>query len=122
MPIIDVTVVGSVAPKAHPTLAQRLADAAAVALGSRPAGTWVRLHFLPSEHYAENAPEAYTPPQPVFIEVLRHVVPTGDLLKAEVEALTKSVASACGRPPAHVHVLYSPDARGRLAFGGNLVD
>ena len=122
MPILDVTVVGALAPEHHPNLARRLADAAGVALGSRPAATWVRLHHLPADQYGENAPPAYVPPLPVFVEVLPADLPTGDLLAAEIEGLTNAVAAACGRPAANVHVLYQPPARGRLALGGTLLE
>ena len=98
------------------------ADAAAVALGSPPAATWVRLHPLAAEHYAENAPAAYEPPPPVFIELLALDMPTGDLLAAEVEGLTNAVAGVCGRPSSDVHLLYRPAARGRFALGGRLLE
>lgn len=122
MPILDVTIVGALEPEYHTNLARRLADASAVALGSRPAGTWVRLHHLPADQYAENAPPAYVPPPPVFVEVLSADQPMGALLAAEVEGLTNAVAVACGRSVGQVHILYQPSARGRLALGGKLLE
>jgi phenylpyruvate tautomerase PptA (4-oxalocrotonate tautomerase family) len=119
MPILEIEIVGE--PGAERAgLAQRLADAAGRALGSRPRGTWVRLWWLPHDHYAENGGE--DGPRPVFVSVIERDVPPPPELAPRVRALTRAIAEACGRPDENVHVLYQAPARGRMAFGGALVD
>jgi phenylpyruvate tautomerase PptA (4-oxalocrotonate tautomerase family) len=118
MPIVDVEIVGleSVASD----LAGRLADMAEQVFGSPPASTWVRVRLLPRHHYAENGTQTPDGWHSVFVTVLKARRPTGAALDAEVRALTEGVASICGRPPENVHILYEPDAQGRIAFGGRL--
>ena len=118
MPIIDVEIVTS--ESLDGGLAARIADMAAEVFGGPPASTWVRVRALPLEHYAENgvaAPEGW---RSVFVTVRKAQRPTGLALEAEVRALTEGVARVCGRPVENVHILYEPDAQGRIAFGGRL--
>jgi hypothetical protein len=56
----------------------------------------------------------------VFVTVLKAQRPTGSALEAEVRALREGVSRVCGRAVENVHVLYEPDAQGRIAFGGSL--
>lgn len=119
MPIVDVELVGDDDPPS--ALTQRLADALGVALSSRPQGTWVRVRRLERSGYAENAGVA-ADEHPVFVTVLERVRPTGQDLRDRIAGVTAAVAEVTGRDPAHVHVLYDADARGRLAFGGDLVE
>jgi phenylpyruvate tautomerase PptA (4-oxalocrotonate tautomerase family) len=115
MPIVDVELVG--APAAD-GLAQRLADEIGVALASPPGKTWVRVHTLSSARYAENGGNA---PQPVFVTILSSAPPEGEVLDQRLARVTGIVARLTERDPHHVHVLYEPSARGRIAFGGRLV-
>ena len=119
MPIVDVELVGD--GDLPLRLTQRLADALGEALSSRPQGTWVRVRRLDRSGYAENAGAA-DDVHPVFVTVLERVRPTGQDLGDRIAAVTAAVAEVTGRDPAHVHVLYDADARGRLAFGGDLVE
>ncbi len=121
MPILDVEIVGPLDGAIEDGLAARLADAAAAVLDpDRPQGTWVRLHYLPIERYAENAGGPLEGTLPVFVSVLKAAPPQGDALDREVRALTEAVAEACDRQAEHVHVLYETPAAGRIAFGGEL--
>ena len=118
MPIVDVEIITS--ESLDGSLAARIADMAAQVFGGPPASTWVRLRSLPQEHYAENgtaSPEGW---RSVFVTVRKAQRPTGSALEAEVRALTEGVARVCGRPVENVHILYEPDAQGRIAFGGRL--
>ena len=118
MPILDVEIVTS--ESLGGGLAARIADMAAQVFGGPPASTWVRVRSLPQEHYAENgtpSPEGW---HSVFVTVLKAQRPAGLALEAEVRALTEGVARVCGRPVENVHILYEPDAQGRIAFGGSL--
>ena len=56
----------------------------------------------------------------MFVTVRKAQRPTGPALEAEVRALTEGVARICGRQVENVHILYEPDAQGRIAFGGRL--
>ena len=122
MPILDVQVVGELSAPVRAGLAGRLAEGAAEVLGSRPAGTWVKLTFLPRADYAENGGGPDASIAPVVVRLLLRVVPEGEALAAQAHALTLTIAAACGRSPEDVHVLYEPAAAGRIAFGGQLVE
>jgi phenylpyruvate tautomerase PptA (4-oxalocrotonate tautomerase family) len=118
MPIVDVEIVGP--EPEEDGLAARLADMAGQVFESPPSGTWVRVRLLPRHFYAEShnpAPEGW---RSVFVTVLKAQRPSGPALEAEVRALAEGVARVCGRPVENVHVLYEPDAHGRIAFGGHL--
>lgn len=122
MPILDVQLVGDVPGPERAGLARRLAEGAAEVLGSRPAGTWVKVSFLPRADYAENGGGPDASIAPVFVRLLLRVVPEGDARAAQAQALTLTIAAACARSPDDVHVLYEPAAAGRIAFGGQLVE
>lgn len=118
MPIVDVEIVTS--ESLDGGLAARIADMAAQVFGGPPASTWVRVRPLPQEHYAENGTAFPVGWRSVFVTVLKAQRPTGPALEAEARALTEGVARICGRPFENVHILYEPDAQGRIVFGGSL--
>ena len=118
MPIVDVEIVGS--ESVDNGLAARLADMAGQVFESPPSSTWVRVRLLPQHFYAENqsaTPEGW---RAVFVTVLKAERPVGAALESEVRALTEGIARVCGRPPESIHILYEPDAKGRIAFGGRV--
>ncbi len=119
MPILDVQLVGAAPPPAD--LAQRIADAAGDVLSSRPQGTWVRVQCLDPTAYAENGGAA-AGVQPVFVGVLLAQRPEPSLLSPMARRLADTIAEICDRPAENVHILFEPDARGRIAFGGDLVE
>jgi phenylpyruvate tautomerase PptA (4-oxalocrotonate tautomerase family) len=96
-------------------LAQTIANAAARVFGSPPAGTWVRLWPLSPGAYAENG--TATPPPAVFVHVLARRASIPDRERCATE-LAASLAACIGRPREHVHVIFEPDAEGRVYFGG----
>ena len=116
MPILDVEIVGGT-PAAG--LAQQIADDAGEVLGAAAGKVWVRVRTLGTESYAENRAEA---PRPVFVRVLASAPPEGEARKSAVAGITAAVAKRTGRPPENVHVLFEPAAKGRIAFGGRLVE
>ena len=120
MPILEIEVVGELAPGKRDGLAGRLAEETGRVLGSRPQGTWVRLRELAREDYAENGGGPPEGVLPVFVRVLMAEVPAGEALARLARDLTTAVAEACGRAPEDVHVLFEPPAHGRIAFGGQL--
>jgi len=120
MPILEVEIVDQPAAPSIAGAAQRLADAAATALGTGPGRTWVRLRRLGRGEYAENGGPLPAELAPVFVHVLEAAPPSGDELADRVAGLTRAIAEALERDASQVHVLYEPPAAGRIAFGGEL--
>jgi phenylpyruvate tautomerase PptA (4-oxalocrotonate tautomerase family) len=123
MPILDVEPVQAAHTALDPTLAHRLADAAAAVFGSAPGRVWARLRLrpLPATQYAENGVVVAADTLPVFVTVLHAQPPQGDARAQEAAALTAAIARVFGRADERVHVLYAAAAAGRQAFGGRLV-
>ncbi len=118
MPILEVELVRAPDEVVAPELAATLADAAGRVFETGPGRTWVRLRTLEAQHYAENGG---TGARPVFVSVL-----LADALPRETRALKAReladvVGAACNRAADRVHVLFEPSARGRIAFGGELL-
>ena len=120
MPILDVEMVVEADESIDDGLARRLADAAGAVFGAAPGRTWVRLRTLPASRYAESGG---APPgvRPVFVAILKSTRPEGETLRDETLQLTQAIAAVCDRPAENVHVLWLPDAKKRMAFGGRLV-
>ena len=118
MPIVDVELI---AGSAHPDAAatQALADALGDVFEAAPGKVWLRMRALPAGQYAENRAAA---PSPVFVRVTASAPPEGERLRQRIAAITQAVARATGRPAENVHVEFMPAARGRIAFGGRLVE
>lgn len=120
MPILDVEIVGSIPNDVAQGLAERMAEAAAGVLGSRPQSTWVKLRFLAEEEYAEDGGGPPEGVKPVLVSVLQANVQEGSRLAEQASRLTEAIAGACGRPATNVHIIFEPAAAGRIAFGGKL--
>ena len=120
MPILEVEVVLRPGEALPAGLAQELADCAGNIFGSTPGGTWVKVRALAGEQYAENggAPQGV---YPVVVSVLKARLPPAGTMQAEISGLTALIAWACARPPENVHIVYQPAGRGRVAFGGKLI-
>lgn len=121
MPIVDIEVVAAPSTASVGTTPADVADALGTVFGSAPGRTWVRFRSLDSAFYAENHSAVDATALPVFVTVLHAHMPDGDVLAAEVQAITRAVAACLARPPECVHVQYAPEAAGRQAFGGTLV-
>ena len=122
MPIVDIEIVGDVTGSHAADCAQALADEAARVFGSPPASTWVRVHSLARDSYAENGVAVPPTDMPVFVTVLKRQVPERAELMREITTLTQGIARIVGRSPGRVHVEYAAAAAGRMAFGGTLVE
>lgn len=120
MPILEIEIVLQPGESLPSSLAQKIADHAAAVFGSPPGNTWVRLRAIPEAQYAENGS---IPPGvfPVFVTILKAVLPEPHVLQQELDQLTRTLAEACARPKENVHILYLPPGAGRVAFGGRLV-
>jgi phenylpyruvate tautomerase PptA (4-oxalocrotonate tautomerase family) len=121
MPILDVEPVLDALSLIDPTLAQRIADAAALVFGSAPGRIWVRLRPLPAAQYAENSAAVDEGEWPVFVAVLHAHPPEGDARAQEAAALTDAIARAFACAPERVHFQCAPSGAERQAFGGRLV-
>ncbi len=117
MPIVDVELITGDEPE--PGLAGRLAEEIGRALAAAEGTTWVRLRLLPPEHYGESGPFG-DDVRPVFVTIMAYERPAGDELRRTVAEVTATVAALTGHAGDNVHVIYTPDARGRVAFGGEL--
>jgi len=122
MPIVSIEIVEDAesAPLASATV-QSLADALGELFGSDTAGTWVKVHTLPRTHYAENGRLLDTSTRPVMVEIIKADIADIPQLTGEATAISSLVAQQLGRPQQNVHVIYQAGARGRIAFGGELV-
>lgn len=120
MPIIDVEITYRGTLPDDSSMAQRLADAAGEVLGTVPGRTWVKVRYLPGQNYAENGG---TPDDmaPIFVSVL--LGRGSELTDRSKSALALAVAIArvVDRSADSVHILFEPDAIGRIAFGGKLL-
>jgi len=122
MPILNIQVVKPESQPAYPaTRIQLLADELGEILKSGPANTWVRLEYLDSGQYAENCGKPDSEDWPVFVEIIKYSLPDEESLSTESKLVTKAVAETLDRPEFNVHVIYQPEGRGRVAFGGKLV-
>ena len=104
-----------------PRQMQSLADALGELFGSQPSGTWVRARQQQRGYYAENMIEFSPELRPVIVEVLKSELESGKTLAVEAATICAVVARILGRRTENVHVIYEPAARGRVAFGGQLV-
>lgn len=120
MPIVDIEIVAD--RKLAPGLATRLAYALAPIFGGPANGTWVKVRHLEVGDYAEGDGGPSGEVRPVFVTILKADPPAGDELAEEVGKVVEAVAAACEHPVENVHVIYESAGRGRVAFGGNLID
>jgi phenylpyruvate tautomerase PptA (4-oxalocrotonate tautomerase family) len=120
MPILTVEIVARLEEEWDADFAQQLAHRAGEIFASSAGGTWVKVHFIPHEQYAENSQEPVAL-HPVFVSILKANLPDKDGMAKEVRQLTTAVAQLCQRPPENVHIIYLPAGNGRVAFGGRIV-
>ena len=105
---------------AHETL-QLLADEIGEVFQSGAAATWVKVDYIPFEQYAENREALRDDARPTLVHVLKYKIPDQERLAQEAKELACIVANALLRPERHTHIIYEPDGKGRVAFGGLLV-
>lgn len=100
---------------------QEIADDLGALFGSQPSGTWVKVRRHSRHHYAENDIVLDPDLNPVIVEILKADIDDTQALAIEAAAVCSIVARTLDRDTDHVHVIYLPSARGRVAFGGRLV-
>lgn len=120
MPIVDVEIVLKPEETIRDSMVRELADQLGEIFDSSKNGTWVKVHDIPSDHYAENGGKEEGV-YPIFVSVLKSRLPHPDEMQKEVDAITGTVATVCHRSAGLVHVIYLPEGKGRVAFGGKIV-
>ncbi len=119
MPILEIEIVLHPGEILMSDLAAQLANAGARILQSQPRGTWVKLKSLDSVQYAENDSGSGLDFYPVFVKVLKYRLEQ-DRTAYEADQLAEAIGLLCSRPKENVHVIFEPEGRGRVAFGGKL--
>ena len=120
MPIVEIEIVLKPNEIIQGITVEELADQLGKIFNSPKGTTWVKVHELERSRYSENGG---TPAGvfPVFVSVLKSILPGMDEMQKEVEMITGAVARICRRPSGNVHIIYLPEGRGRVAFGGKIV-
>jgi phenylpyruvate tautomerase PptA (4-oxalocrotonate tautomerase family) len=120
MPIIDVEIVLRANESIREELVSELVDELGEIFHSSPGETWIKVHPLSADQYAENGgkPDGI---HPIFVTVMKSKLPSIEEMQKEVARITGVIAQICGRPSDNVHVIYQPAGRGRVAFGGKIV-
>lgn len=121
MPILDVEVVVRPGESWSKDRTKELANRAGEIFDA-PAGTvWVKVRIIESKFYAESGTEIESGSYPVFVSILKARRPSYEAMLDEIASLTSAFAEICNRPTENVHLFYSPEASGRVAFGGRIV-
>jgi hypothetical protein len=119
VPIVDVRIVVEDGAAEAPGSIRALADALAAVFGAGPGRVWLRAELLHRSRYAENGGEVGA--MPVFVAVTHADLPEPPALAKEARAVAEAVAAWSGRATDVVHLEYQPPGRGRVAFGGHLL-
>jgi phenylpyruvate tautomerase PptA (4-oxalocrotonate tautomerase family) len=117
VPILDVEIVKGEESQLDSTLAQKLAEAAGVALGLGSARVWIKLRAISRENYAENG--VALEELPVFVSILMKQHKLIDLSTVALD-LANAFGKVLNRPTEKIHILFQPECAGRIAFGGKL--
>ena len=120
MPIVDVEIVLRPGEAIRKEIASDLANELGEVFQTQPSQTWVKVHAMPADRYAENG-GTRDGIYPIFVSIIKSKLPTSEEMQEEVEKITGAVAQICGRSSENVHVIYQPEGRGRVAFGGKIV-
>ena len=122
MPIVTIELLEDTPVAAVDTATlQALGDDLGALFDSEPGGTWVRLEPVPRSAYVENGQALTAAVRPAFVRVLKADIGDETARASEAQHVSAIVAEHLGRPRENVHVLFEPAARGRIAFGGELL-
>lgn len=122
MPIVDIEVVTADTRTIGKDRLQILADELGHLFGSDSGGTWVRLRSIDPDAYAENQAAGGPQARPAFVNILRAELPESSELRREMAGVAEIVARVLDHHRESVHVLYGLAARGRIGFGGELME
>ena len=120
MPIVDIEIVLRANESVYKEMVSDLAEELGDIFHTPQGGTWIKVHPLSADQYAENGgtPDGI---HPIFVAIIKSKLPSLEEMQNEAAKITGAVAQICGRPSENVHVIYQPEGRGRVAFGGKLV-
>jgi hypothetical protein len=121
MPIVDIEMVLKPDETISNEMVSELADRLGVIFDSPRHGTWVKVYGIPEGLYTENGGKEESI-YPIFVSVLKAQWPTLEDMQREVDKITETVAQLCNRTANLVHVIYQPEGKGRVAFGGKIVE
>ena len=123
MPIVTVELIEDEQQQpVHAAAIKNLTDELGELFNSAPGGTWLKLRYLPRQHYAENETTLSRAIRPTFVEVLKRDADTSATDRAtEAARIAEIVAQHFDRPIANTHIIYAPSGAGRVAFGGTLI-
>lgn len=120
MPIVDIEIVLKRGETLRKEIVTELANEIGEIFQSPEGRTWLKVRELPEDRYAENGGTAEGL-YPIFVSILKSRLPDADEMQKEMERITGTVAQICGRSSENVHVIYQPEGKGRVAFGGRIV-
>lgn len=120
MPILDVEVVLCRDECLPQDFAVRLAECGGEVFGQTPGTTWVKLHTIPADCFAENGGGPVAGCSPVFVSVLMMEMPPRKKLEPMINRLRLVIASLSGRQAINVHIFFMPEGAGRVYMGGRL--
>lgn len=118
MPILDFEIVGTQIEISNLSLI--LANTAGRILNSKPGNTWVKLHYLTTEQYSEND-DSKQRVLPIFISILLSQNPGEEARSKIASEMAEAASNIFNRSKENIHVIFQPDAIGRIAFGGKLI-
>jgi phenylpyruvate tautomerase PptA (4-oxalocrotonate tautomerase family) len=120
MPIVDIEIVLRANESIREEVVSELANELGEIFHSSPGETWIKIHPLSADQYAENGgtPDGI---YPIFVTVMKSKLASFEETQKEVAKITGAVAQICGRPSDNIHVIYQPAGRGRVAFGGKII-
>ena len=122
MPIVDILLVVPGTESVPAGLAQAVANAVGQLFESPSGHTWVRASTLAAANYAENGASLAQDDLPAFVTLLLAAPPEGEARAKQATRICAAVALAVGRDRTNVHIEYAAAGRGRLAFGGVLME
>ena len=121
MPIVTINLVSKREERKLPTpIVQKLADELGQIFECAPASLWVHVAYTSRDQYAENQSELGDL-APTFVEVLLADSLSLEMRTVQAARIANLVAKLTGRPVEQTHVIFAPEARGRIAFGGQLL-
>jgi phenylpyruvate tautomerase PptA (4-oxalocrotonate tautomerase family) len=120
MPIVDIEIVLRANESIREEVVSELANELGEIFHSSAGETWIKIHPLSADQYAENGgtPDGI---YPIFVTVMKSKLSSLEEMQKEVAKITGVIAQICGRPSDNIHVIYQPAGRGRVAFGGKIV-
>ena len=119
MPIVEIEIVLKPDEIIQGITVEELANQLGGIFNSPKGTTWIKIRALERDHYSENGgtPDGVFP---VFVSVLKSMLPGRDEMQKEVEMITGAVAQTYRRPSENVPKFICPKARDVWLLVGRL--